>query len=277
MTHEQATSHHYTNGNLLASIEAALAKSGKSPAQLGIDDLAPVDEFHIGGRGATEHFMQKLGLQTDQLVLDVGCGLGGAARYVAATFNTGVRGIDLTSEYVDTGNVLCGWVKLDDRVNLTQGSVLSMACEDCLFDAAYMMHVGMNIADKQALFEEVYRVLTPGATFGVYDIMELSSSDIGYPVPWANTSATSFLATPDAYRMYLEQAGFEVEEVEIRADFAKTFFTEQRKKVEAAGGPPPLGLHTLIGADTGTQFANLVDAIITDKIAPAIIIAKKRS
>ncbi len=277
MTHDQATSHHYTNGNLLDAIEAALTSCGKSPAKVSIDDLAPVDEFHIGGRGATEHFMEKLGLQKDQLVLDVGCGLGGAARYVAATFNTGVRGIDLTQEYIDTGNVLCGWVKLDNQVNLTQGTVLSMPCEDCLFDAAYMMHVGMNIADKQALFEEVYRVLSPGASFGIYDIMELSSSDIGYPVPWANTPATSFLATPATYQSSLEQAGFEVQEVAIRDEFAKTFFTEQRKKVEAAGGPPPLGLHTLIGTDTAAQFANLVEAIFADKISPAIIIAKKKS
>ncbi len=277
MTHEEATSHHYTNGNLLDAIEAALISCGKSSAQLSIDDLAPVDEFHIGGRGATEHFMQMLGLKKGQLVLDVGCGLGGAARYVAATFNTGVQGIDLTQEYVDTGNVLCGWVQLENQVNLTQGTVLSMPCEDCMFDAAYMMHVGMNIGNKQKLFEEVYRVLSPGASFGIYDIMELSSSDIGYPVPWANTSATSFLATPALYQSNLEQAGFEVDEVEIRDEFAKTFFSEQRKKAEANGGPPPLGLHTLIGADTAAQFANLVEAIFSDKIAPAIIIAKRPS
>lgn len=282
MIHEQETSLHYTNGNLLAAIEAALAKSGTSPAHVGIDDLAPVDEFHIGGRGATEYFMQHLGIRANQHVLDIGCGLGGAARYVAATFNCTVRGIDLTPEYVDTGNILCEWVNLQDRVELEQGTVPSMRCENACFDAAYMMHVGMNIADKKQLFKEVYRVLVPGARFGIYDVMALAndgraSDGITFPVPWANTAATSFLDTPAAYQAQLEEAGFETERVEIRAAFAKKFFTELREKVAAAGGPPPLSLHTLIGDDTSVQFQNMTAALFADTIAPAIIVAKRGS
>ena len=41
---------HYGEGGLLASIEAGLRAMGKTPGRLQIDDLAPVDEFHIGGR-----------------------------------------------------------------------------------------------------------------------------------------------------------------------------------------------------------------------------------
>ena len=128
MIYEQETSRHYTNGNLLAAIESALAKSGTSPAQVAIDDLAPVDEFHIGGRGATEYFIQQLGIQPNQHVLDIGCGLGGAARYVAATFHCTMPVVSVSkisalgcSRSVFTS----GWAS---RINFSTCSKLRVSC-----------------------------------------------------------------------------------------------------------------------------------------------------
>jgi len=82
---------------------------GKSTDTVTIDDLAPVDEFHIGGRRASEDFLDQLAFSTQTKVLDVGCGLGGPARFVANRYGSQVTGIDLTAEYVETGNTLCKW------------------------------------------------------------------------------------------------------------------------------------------------------------------------
>ena len=117
--------------------------------------------------------------------------MGGGARYAAARFGCRVSGIDLTPEFVETGSVLCQWVGLDGQVSLKQGSALDMPFEKASFDAAFMMHVGMNIPEKEALFSEVARVLKPGAIFGVYDVMKTGEGNFVFPVPWAETQQTS--------------------------------------------------------------------------------------
>ena len=207
-------------------------------------------------------------------MLDVGCGLGGPARFTASRYGARVTGIDLTAEFVRTGQVMCQWVGLDDTVNLVEGSALDMPFDSDGFDAAYMMHVGMNIADKKGLFAEVARVLKPDCVFGVYDVMQTGGSDIDFPVPWAETPATSALSTPAQYRTALEQAGFEVVAERNRRDFAIAFFADLAAKTQAAGGPPPLGLHILMGESRVVKIRNMADNIKAGRIAPVELIAR---
>ena len=277
MSNDKAIADHYMHGNLLNSIRAALASLGKTETSVSIEDLAPVDEFHIGGRVATDNFISQLNFTELDHILDVGCGLGGASRFVAHKYNNHVTGIDLTPEYIETGNILCGWVRLDNKISLQQGSALSMPFEDESFDGAYMMHVGMNIEDKSQLFSEVYRVLRPGAPFGVYDVMRINDGNLAYPVPWASEQSTSCLASPGQYRRALVETGFEVGNETNRRDFALEFFKALREKTEAAGGPPPLGLHTLMKETTPIKIKNMIDNIMADYIAPIEMIAKKSS
>ena len=275
MSKDKAISKHYSHGSLLTAIEDAITRLGKSIDSLTIEDLAPVDEFHIGGRRATEHFLSQLNLPEHGHLLDVGCGLGGASRFVADKYNSHVAGIDLTPEYIETGNALCAWVKLEKHITLHQGSALSMPFQDETFDGGYMMHVGMNIDDKSQLFEEIYRVLRPGASFGVYDVMRNKDGKLAYPVPWATDSSTSSLSTPEQYTQALGDAGFEVSVVTDRRDFALAFFEQLQAKSATGGGPPPLGLHTLMQETTSGKIKNMIDNISRDYIAPVEVIANK--
>ena len=79
-------SNHYTHGDLVAAIRGGIEFLGRPIISLTVDDLAPVDEFHIGGRQASEDFLGQLDLSPEKHVLDVGCGLGGAARFVASRY-----------------------------------------------------------------------------------------------------------------------------------------------------------------------------------------------
>ena len=277
MPNDEATTDHYTHGNLLNAILDALANAGKSPKEVDIHDLAPVDEFHIGGREATRHLVEKLDISRTMHVLDIGCGLGGAARFVSETYGSMVSGIDLTEEFVETGNLLNEWVNLEDRINLIHGSALHLPFQDGSFSAIYMIHVGMNVEDKGHLFKEAYRVLTPGGRFGIYDIMALeengaAGNELTFPVPWAASSETSFLVSSDGYKKHLLDAGFEGVDLERRNDFAKAFFNNLRSN---ATPRPPLGLHTLIGADMKRRFDHMIEAIFSDKVAPVEMIAHK--
>ena len=79
MSIEDTVSNHYTQGRLAETILTAVAEMGADPDRLSVDDLAPVDEFHIGGREATTRFIGLLGIRADMRILDVGSGIGGPA------------------------------------------------------------------------------------------------------------------------------------------------------------------------------------------------------
>lgn len=275
MSYEQTVSDHYKHGDLINAIEAALPALGKNTQSVTIQDLAAVDEFHIGSRMATDHLLEQLDFSDQEHILDVGCGLGGAARYVASKYQNKVTGIDLSAEFVDTGKALCRWLNLESHVSLETGSALAMPYSANQFDGAYMLHVGMNIADKLALFSEVNRVLKPGAYFAVYDIMQCNDGDLAYPVPWATTAQTSKLASSEQYQDALESAGFKVLAVENRRDFALEFFKQRALENQTNGGPPPLGLHTLMQQSTALKIPNMVANISNDLIAPVEIVAVK--
>lgn len=272
---QQDVSKHYTHGNLVAAIRSGLGALGKTVNSVTVDDLAPVDEFHIGGRQASEDFLSQLNLTPENHVLDVGCGLGGAARFVASRYGCQVTGIDLTPEYVETAKVVCGWVGLDSRISLHQGSALAMPFADRVFDRAYMLHVGMNVDDKARLCSEVSRVLRPNALFGIYDVMRTGDGELTYPVPWATTSASSAVAKPAQYREALERAGFDVIAERNRHDFALAFFDRLRARAAAAGDPPPLGLHILMGRNTPDKVQNMIENVSSGRLAPVELIARK--
>jgi SAM-dependent methyltransferase len=266
---------HYTRGHLIRAIADGLAKLGRTPPSVAVDDLGPVDEFHIGGRQATEELIQQLHLGADLHVLDVGSGLGGAARFVASRCGCRVTGIDLTEEFVETARTLSEWTGLGERLRFRHGSALAMPFADAEFDRAYMLHVGMNIPDKRALFTEVARVLKPGGAFAVYDVMQTGNAPLTFPVPWAATAAISALATPAAYAAALRASRFEIVAERNRRDFAIEFFKALRARMGQAGGPPPLGLHLVMGADSAVKIGNMVANIEQGSIAPVELIARR--
>ena len=139
MESEQAVARHYAHGSLEEAILEALAAAGKDVNHLALKDLAPVDEFHVGGRLATIAFAEQFGLRPGMRLLDIGCGLGGAARYFASEHGCQVSGIDLSGEYVAVANALAARVGLGDRVTCRQGSALELPFAAGSFDAAYML------------------------------------------------------------------------------------------------------------------------------------------
>lgn len=266
---------HYAQGNLRDAIEAALRKAGKSTQTVTVDDLGPVDEFHIGGRQASEAFLDQFGLAPSSHLLDIGCGLGGTSRFAAARYGVRVTGIDLTAEFVETGQALCEWCGMDRHIDLRLGSALDMPFDDAAFDGACMLHVGMNIADKAALAREVFRVLQPGATFGIYDVMQTGDGDLVLPVPWASAPSESHVAPPASYRRAMEAAGFVIEGERNRRDFALDFFEKLQARIASSDGPPPLGLHIVMGETAPLKVRNMVANIAEGRVAPVELIARK--
>jgi SAM-dependent methyltransferase len=272
---EQEVVRHYTHGALERAILDALAASGKDIERLAAADLSGVDEFHLGWRAATIALAEDLGLAPDLHVLDVGSGIGGPARYFADAHGCRVTGIDITGEYVQVANALTRRCGLAGVVLFRQANALTLPFADGAFDAATLIHVGMNVLDKARLFAEVRRVLKPSGRFGVYDIVRTADRTLPYPVPWAASGDMSFLETAHRYRELLAAAGFVVEHECDRSELALKLGREIGAAI-AKEGLPPLGLHILMGPAAGERLTNMMGALGDGIIAPVQLIARAR-
>ena len=269
---ETRVAHHYSGNTLLDDIRAALKASGVDPAAPSAEDLKPVDEFHTGGLEATDALLDQLEISPQTRVLDVGCGIGGAARHVAARTGAHVRGFDLTPDFVDTATALSKLVGLSEVTTFQVGSGINIPEADDSADLALMFHVGMNIEDKETLFQEVARVLSPGGTFALFDVMRGSDAELTFPFPWAEEAGVSFVTPPDTYRGVAAAAGFTQLAERDRSDFAKAFFDRVFAKIEAAGGPPPVGIHLLMHETGKQKIENYVTHLLAGDIAPTEMI-----
>lgn len=247
----------YGRGRILDSILAALREAGKDLTRLRPGDLAPVDEFHVRGREATVELASRASLEPGSRVLDVGCGLGGSARYLAAEHQCRVTGIDLTREYVEVADALAGMVGLSDKVAFRQASALEMPFENSCFDVVWTQHVQMNIADKNTFYREIARVTRPNGLLLFHDIFGGDGRAVHYPVPWAEDSSISFLVPAGEVRRILEELGFAFREWVDTTDASLRWLlaTTDRLKVS---GPPPLGTHLLMGNTAKIKLENVI-------------------
>lgn len=261
----RAVSAHYTSGNLEEKVIAGLRAAGKDPDALTLDDLTPVDQFHLGGKPATLQLIERAGFRPGMHVLDVGGGLGGPARTLAVEAGCIVTVLDLSEEFCRVGAMLTARTGLTDAVTFQHGSALAMPFADEEFDAVWTQHATMNIADKERLYEEIHRVLRPGGRLAMHDAMAGPVQPIHFPVPWARDPTISFLRSPEAIRTLLTEIGFRVVEW---ADERETIVAALQRQVSimTLNGPLPLGIQLLVGTEFPTMLKNVGRNLQEDRL-----------
>jgi SAM-dependent methyltransferase len=274
MAEADQVSRHYSSGELLERLRAALAAEGVDPDRPTVEQLAPFDHFHGRGLEATQDAASLVAPTAADHILDVGSGIGGPARYFAQRFGCRVTGIDLTTEFCEVARVLTRAVGLAGRVTFHEGNALATPFADASFDGAYSMNVSMNIADKAGLYREIRRVLKPGAWFVLAEIAQGAAGAPTYPTPWAKTAATSFLATPEETRDALAAAGFTI--VKSRDTAAQVAaFTARARAMIARGEKPPFHAVYLIHGDLAREMAaNGARDLAAGKIIPIEILCR---
>lgn len=270
----EAIQTHYTRTDLGEIILSALERAGKDVNHLTPEDLAPIDEFHIRGRAATLELAQAAGLDSTKCVLDVGSGVGGTSRCLAQQFGCHVTGIDLTEEYCRAAAMLSSRIGLAHLTEFRQGDATQLSFPDQTFDVVWTEHVAMNIQDKAQLYHEMYRVLKPGGTLAIYDVLAGPSGPVLFPVPWARTPDTSFLVQPDELRKLLEETGFTITDWSDTTERARTWFVSLAEKIQKEG-LPSLGFHILMGADFKVMAQNQGRNLQEGRIVLAQIVARK--
>ncbi|HTU53109.1 MAG TPA: class I SAM-dependent methyltransferase [Acetobacteraceae bacterium] len=243
---------HYGATGLTERLRAALAALGSEDQILAPRQLAALDQFHTRGLAATAELAELAGITAEMSVLDVGSGVGGPARFLAATYGCRVTGVDLSEPFVDAARYLTERTGQGGRVSFETGSALELPLDDGRFDAVLLQHVAMNIADRARLYREIRRVLKSGGRFATFDVV-LKGGEPHYPVPWARTPATSFLLTEAATREAIEPAGFRALAWQDDTEAAKVWFAQLRE----SGPPPPPNLGTVMGPDVAELAGNL--------------------
>lgn len=261
---------------LLRAIEGGFARMGKTPDDVTLDNLAPVDEFHVRGREATLELIAAAGFEPGMQVLDLGSGVGGPARVLAAGSDVQVTGIDLNADHCETATRLAEWVGLGDRVSFRQGDVTALPFEDAAFDGAMTVHVGMFVANKKALYAEAARVLKPGARFAIYDAFAVRGAEMFYPVPWASAFDADHALSLTEMTTALDAAGFDVTITRDVTAEAGVWAEATLERLAAAGGPPPVGLHLVVGPDLPVLVKNAADSLARGALAFHQIVCTRR-
>jgi ubiquinone/menaquinone biosynthesis C-methylase UbiE len=285
-THDEkkaAIERHYTRSNLEDTILTALQNSGKNIDQLTVDDLAPIDELHPLRREATANLASLLNLQPNSHVLDVGSGIGGPSRYLASKFGCHVTGLDLVEEYCRVADSLAKRVNLDNLLTYRQGYATQMPFEDATFDVVWTQHASMNIADKHRLYSEMYRVLKHGGKLAVNEgykgSSDMDDSSLYFPVPWAADPSISHLISAEEVRKLLrEVVGFKEVVWEDKTQHVSDWIKQMMKRAQqtSGGGPPPLGIHVIVGPQWSEMVKNALKNLEEGRLTIAQGIFERR-
>lgn len=237
----------YGSTNLAVRLLEDLHQSGRDLDKLCTDDLRPFDELHVMGREATLELGQLAGLTQGMRVLDLGSGLGGPARTLAQGFGCHVTGIDLSREFVTAAIVLSRCVGLARQVTFSQGDALKLPFAGQQFDAVFMIHLSMNIGDKDALFTEARRVLKKGGRLLLWEICRGDAPGMIFPVPWAQDPSFSYLIDMAEMTATLKRCGLASLLVQDATDPAAAWIrARQSASKNKSRGKPRLNLNLIL-------------------------------
>ncbi len=265
--------HYGRSGRLAERIAAELRSAGKDVQKLTPQDLEPIDEFHVRGRKATLELAAQMELVPGAHVLDVGSGLGGSARTLAANYDCYVTGVDVTADFCEAANEMSRWVGLADRVMFKQGDATALDVLPASFDAAMSIHVAMNIEHKDAVYAGVHRALKPGRIFAIYDIIQGEGGAVHFPVPWAREPSISHLADGQKMRSLIQSAGFELLDEIDSSEESAAWFRDKAARIHTAQSPP-IGFRIFLGEAYAQMASNQVRNLAERRIRTVTYIAR---
>jgi ubiquinone/menaquinone biosynthesis C-methylase UbiE len=265
---------HYTSTGIAARILAALRAVNGPDVPITPDTLAPIDHFHGKGVVATKELAALLQPKASDHLLDIGCGIGGPARWIAAKYGCHVTGVDLTAEFCEAARELNIITGLANRVQILHGDALSLRVSAESFDRAYSQAALMNILDKRAALREVFRALRHGGLLALSLAGAGTAGEPHYPLPWATSTAISFLATPDEVRSDLLAAGFQIVALRDTTTEVVAALAPVLRQLETEG-LPPLGEHVVTGEGAKEWRINWVRSLVESRVCLIEALARK--
>jgi ubiquinone/menaquinone biosynthesis C-methylase UbiE len=252
---------HYTTGTLFNKIISLFEQQGI--AKITLKHLSSLDEFHLRGAAASVELAREAGLEQDDKVLDVGCGIGGPARMLADRYGCHVTGVDLTSEFIHTATQLSDLTGYRDKTTFIYGNALSLPFPDDTFDAVWTQHVQMNVEDKKTFYSEIHRVLKKDGALLFHDIFSRNGEILQYPVPWAEDKSISHLITTSELHQLLTSLGFYIRQTRDQTNEAIEFLEKMSDDSVAA---TPFSSKIMMGSNGGEKINNLLRNLREEKL-----------
>lgn len=274
MNDGKSVSDHWGTGDVYSRIINAMKTAEIDPETVTVEQLAPVDHFHARGFPATIELADALPIEPGQRLVDIGCGIGGPARYLVQRFGCQVDGVDITAPFVDAGNQLSALVGMQDAVKIELGDGQKLPYEDGSFDGGYSQHVTMNVPDRTAFFGEAFRVLKPGAFFALTEHGLGEVGDPHHPLPWSEDGSGAYLMRPTDTIDALEKSGFS--DIQV-SDTGEKYLQGYLRAIELAekGEAPVFGVHILLGKLAPQIVRNAARNIEERRTHPVQIICRK--
>ncbi|MCP4538635.1 MAG: class I SAM-dependent methyltransferase [Chloroflexi bacterium] len=122
---------------------------------------------HMGGFETTKELFELCHISKDTYILDVGCGVGATACYLAKAYGCRVVGVDLRERMVALSNERAQKERVTDRVEFRVADAQDLPFDDAQFDVILCESVATFIQDKQKVIDEFARVVKPGGYVGL--------------------------------------------------------------------------------------------------------------
>lgn len=252
---------HYAPTGLRDKVKALVAAADRET--LSVDELEHLDQFHVLGKDATLRLAQRAEVDATMRVLDVGSGMGGPARLLAAEFGCRVTGVDYSEDFLQTAELFTELTGLQDRVDFQRAEATALPFDDRSFDLVWTQHAQQNIPDKERFFSELYRVLKPGGRCVMHDLMDGGGGvEPTFPAYWGRDPALSFLIGERETKDLLAKVGFEILDWQdttpetIRWHEGLLDLQTEPHDASEASGVAGLDFGLLFGEDTVTMTEN---------------------
>ena len=195
-----------------------LEQTGADTSILTVELLQHHDQDHFGGLAATDALARHAKINQSTHVLDLCCGLGGPARYLAYHHGCRVTGVDMNTDRLAGAVRLTERTKLQDRVLFHHANALQTGLADETFDVIVSQEAFCHIPNKKTLIAECVRLLKPGGRIVYTDILARNSMTNEIRSRLENEMVFSELSTLEQYCHLLEEKSCQVVEVEDLSD-----------------------------------------------------------
>ncbi|ANB03480.1 class I SAM-dependent methyltransferase [Ectothiorhodospira sp. BSL-9] len=271
-SHMHTLARRYAEPDLLDRLRRALITRGLDPDRLSCDEIAAIDQLHVGGRAASRALAARAGLEAGMRVLDLGCGTGGTSRLLAAEHDARVIGVDITAPYLEVAHWLSEATGLRDCTGFLRADAQHLPFAPLAFDGVWSQHTLMNVPDPARALSEVRRVLVPGGRLWLHEVVQgPCTATLIFPVPWADDPAHSHLLTLEALQGLLGAAGLRPLHVEDVSEAAlhwrrKHTRREAGRGDSGAGEPTPLSPALIFGQRFMDMGRNVMRNLETQRI-----------
>ena len=264
----------WTRGDIHSRVHKAMSEAGLNDKKLEIEDLFPIDQYHARGIAATVDLGKRMPISENQSIIDIGCGLGGPARYFSKQFKCFITGVDITPSFIEIGNKFNNLTSMSKQVSLQIGNGETLDFEDESFDGGYSQHVTMNIKNRKDFFLEAFRVLKKETFFAFSEHGLGPEGNPIFPLPWADTAEMSFLFSPESTIALLEEVGFyDIQIIETSEKYISGY--EKMINTKSKKENPILGIHVIGGATMKQRSRNSMQCIKEKRTLPFEIVCKK--